>query len=113
MVGTATYLLKGYGAIAPEWMGDCLCLFRECGVTIRRLVLLQGTFQEALDGHCPPEGEPASLNSDCFNMVEIQFALPLDDFHLEAGDNPFLGLLEAQMERQAWERQTLTALASV
>lgn len=71
------YVLKGYGAIDPAWLRDCLRLFKNHQVNIRRLVLMQDALSDCLP--------------DCLSMLEIQFALPAT----EASQRPSLAQAQA------------------
>jgi hypothetical protein len=84
-----TYILKGYGSIQPDWVQDCLRLFKSEQVNLRKVVLLKN-------------GDPR-----CFSMLELHFLLPqghpLHDAH------PFLGQLKTSLTQQSWIQQTLLA----
>jgi len=89
-----TYILKGYGSIQPDWVQDCLRLFKDEQINLRKMVLLKN-------------GDPK-----CFSMLEIHFLLPqastAQDTHTGNGSaHPFLGQLQTSLNRQTWIQQTL------
>jgi hypothetical protein len=87
MVGNATYRLKGYGTIDAAWLRECLALFKQQQVNIRRLVVMQN-------------GQPS-----CYGMVEIHFVLSHQN--LPERVIPFLDLLDILLKKQRWREQTL------
>jgi hypothetical protein len=93
MASNATYMLKANGSIEPTWLLGCLNLFKERGITIRKLLLLKNG--------CP----------DRFSMLEIHFVLPKAGDASPSPDHPFLLLLQDCMNLQAEDaEQTLSLL---
>ncbi len=86
MLASTAFTFKGYGRIDPVWMRECLQLFRERQINIRKLVLLKN-------------GDPA-----CFSMMEIQFVPSGQD--AEA----FLARLEECLRCQPWQHRSLGPL---
>ena len=98
-----TYILQGYGAIAPQWVQHCLHLFKQEQVNLRKVVLLKN-------------GTP-----ECFSMLEIHFLLPQTCLegqelnassvnHDDTGNNPehpFLQTLQLTLAQQAWQEQSI------
>lgn len=96
-----TYILQGYGAIQPQWVQDCLQLFKTEQVNLRKVVLLKN-------------GDPR-----CFSMLEIHFLLPqswkTEESSSQApateSEHPFLSQLTLTLAQQTWASQTLLPLS--
>ncbi len=101
-----TYILKGYGAIEPQWVQSCLHLFKLEQVNLRKVILLKNN------------------TPDCFSMLEIHFLLaqPEDQNqgkHSPSGANPstsgdpaepshpFLQALQGILAQQTWQEQSI------
>jgi hypothetical protein len=84
-----TYILQGYGAIQPDWVQQCLHLFKRQQINLRKVVLLK-------NGH-----------PDYFSMVEIHFLLAQADNNTAQPPHPFLAQLEQTLARQSWLEQSV------
>ena len=92
MATNAAYVLKAHGTIDAEWLQDCLDLFKERNVCIRKLLLLKD---------CHP---------DYFSMMELHFNLPQQAVSEVEASHPFLTLLNEQMAQQIEIKQSLSVL---